>query len=207
MVDTLEGPGINKSVCPQCGQPCWKKDLVRNHTLNGLVDCLEQALADLKHDSSSIAAQDAACERLRQQLGAALPAAAGVGERSRGDPAAAEPHSGRRRSAKPRRRGRSVPEEEQPAQPSPADTAGGAAAAAPQKEKAEPAAEAAAAAQEAAGAAAATPGPDGAAPTTPEPADYDSDWEARVRQLLAAFLVHTARRPACTCCCSLCRAP
>ncbi len=138
----------------------------------------------------------AACERLRQQLAAGQPVAAVAGAHSRAEPAAAEPPSGRPHSAKPRRRGRSVPEEEtpliqdkQPGHRSPADASVTAAAAASEahapEEKAQAAADAAVAAQVMACAAAAAAEPDGAAPITPEPAEYDSDWEARVRPLLS----------------------
>ncbi|KAL4457738.1 hypothetical protein ABPG75_012603 [Micractinium tetrahymenae] len=197
VIDTLEGPGINKSVCPQCSQPCWKKELHRNYTFNSLVGPLERAVASVQSGSGDEAALAAACDHLRQQLGAAQPAAASRGGQNAPDPVAARPPSGRRRSAKPRRRGRSVPEEEQqqqgpPAQPQQeqpgqlepalvsAAAAAAAAAAAPEKVEAGAAAEAAARAAQAGVAAAGAPGPDGAAPITPEPVVYDSDWEARM---------------------------
>ena len=37
VLERLEGPGINKSICPQCSAPMWKKDLVRDIQIEQLL--------------------------------------------------------------------------------------------------------------------------------------------------------------------------
>lgn len=184
---TLEGPGVNKSVCPACGQPCWKKELKRNCTINNLVDVVRCGLDSLPRRNAQLAA---ACEGLKEQLGAVLPAAAGADTRSGADPAAPRASSGRRRSAKPRQLGRPVPQEERPQheQHGQLRSAGvpamaAAAALTAPDQAAGTAAATKAVAQQAGNASAVAPGRDGAAPITPGIVEYDSDWEARVRLL------------------------
>lgn len=50
VIDTLEGPGIVKSECPQCHQPAWKKDLQPCHKYSNLLEGLarlRQCLPDV----------------------------------------------------------------------------------------------------------------------------------------------------------------
>jgi hypothetical protein len=41
VINTLEGPGINKSECPVCRQPLWKKDLAKDHQYAALAEAVQ----------------------------------------------------------------------------------------------------------------------------------------------------------------------
>eukprot|EP00884_Botryococcus_braunii_P007197 jgi/Botrbrau1/16479/Bobra.0142s0073.1 len=54
VLGTLEGPGINKSQCPICGEPAWKKDLRFNVLYQSLVNALRPLLREAgleEHDT------------------------------------------------------------------------------------------------------------------------------------------------------------
>jgi hypothetical protein len=43
VVKTLEGPGIVRSQCPQCGIPAWKRELRKNWLYDKTVNSLRAA--------------------------------------------------------------------------------------------------------------------------------------------------------------------
>ncbi|PRW56179.1 hypothetical protein C2E21_5041 [Chlorella sorokiniana] len=116
VIATLEGPGISKSECPVCHKPGWKNDLKVSYTVNNALVHAAGLRAEVQRGREAEA-------RLRQRRGsgvqhAAAGAASGPSRPGSADPGAA---AGRRLShgeagssaGKRKRRGRSVPEQQE----------------------------------------------------------------------------------------------
>lgn len=53
VLERLEGPGINISMCPRCKAPLWKKDLVHDTQLEHLLACTQRVCPSMRRDDAA----------------------------------------------------------------------------------------------------------------------------------------------------------